>query len=539
MHFSNSLLLTSSLFLSTLLSAQNEAPVVSNVIAAKTVSGYTINYSLFDVENDASEVFIRASLDGGKSYTTKATSTSGDVGPGISTGSGKSITWVSNPLLETPGQTIIFKVIADDGINPTVQEIVDQFDFNLIYQNFLGIYGNNSPANPAHYQQSREYIRDYYVNQGLQTELDTFFSNIPDTILPAREGINVYATIQGMDQSDSTILMTGHYDTVEDTPGADDNNMSVAMCMEAARVLKGYTFRNNLKFAQWDLEEIGLLGAYYYAMSAKSADTKAVINFDGVSIYKEEANSQMVPTGFDVLFPAAYEKAEADSFRGNFITLITDAKSSNLGTRAVELAPQVTPTLKFIDISCPDPSCLIATDLRRSDHAPFWDRAVPAIFLTATTEFRSSCYHQPCDTVINLDFSTKVIQLASALMADKAGIMHAGFSLSQPLGTGVKEINLKSNVVQQPFPNPVDHSCFFNFTLTDKSEISLNIVDLSGRKIDEVKATLAAGEQTLAWTPSRTLAHGNYVAQVLINGQLYKSFQLTVNIDPDRLNHGH
>ncbi len=535
-----SLLIPCGLLFSTGLFAQNEAPVVSNVSAVKTLIGYTITYDLADAENDNCEVFVRASKDGGKSFIITAASTTGQVGTGITPGTGKTITWNTNPLQEPIlGGEMIFKVIADDHVVPTVEEIVAQIDPFKIQDNFNGVYGNNSPANPEHYKQSREFIRDYYEDLGLQTELDTFFSNVPDTLIPVREGINVIATIPGMDKTDSTVIMSGHYDTVEETPGADDNNMSVAVCMEAARVLKGYTFRNNLRFAQWDLEEIGLLGAYYYALSAKSLDTKAVINFDGISIYKEEPNSQSVPTGFDILFPAGYAKAEADSFRGNFITMVTDFKSSSLGTRAVELAPTVTPDLKFIDLSCPDPNCLVATDLRRSDHAPFWDRAVPAIFFTATTEFRTSCYHQPCDTVANLGFSTNVIKLAASLMADKAGIMHAGYGFSAPVSVGINTVEAKKNSVSHPFPNPVDHSCFFELNLLDRADVTISITDLTGRKIDEVKANMNAGNQTLAWTPSRSLPHGNYVASVSINGAFLQSFQLTVNIDPDRLNHNH
>ncbi|MES2629887.1 MAG: M28 family peptidase [Bacteroidota bacterium] len=520
-------------------SGQNSLPVVTGVTATRSLTGYSISYRLTDAEHDKCTVYIRASIDGGKTYRIKPLAATGDVGEGISEGN-HTITWTGNLLAgQMPGTSIIFKVMADDGYRPSLQEISSKIDSNRIYRNFLAVYGNNSPANPEHYRQTRETISSFYQGLGLQTELDTFFSNVPDEIVPVREGINILATIEGMDGSDSTILMSGHYDTVEDTPGADDNNMSVAICMEAATVLKDYTFHHNLKFAQWDLEEIGLLGAYYYALSAKSLDTKAVVNFDGMSIYKEEPNSQSVPTGFDLLFPAGYQKAEADSFRGNFITMITDFKSAGLSQRAVELAPQVTPTLKYVDLTCPDPNCLVAADLRRSDHAPFWDRLVPAIFFTSTTEFRSACYHQPCDTVANLNFSTKVLQLATSLMADKAGIMHAGHGFSQQIATGITENQPAPVTVNKPYPNPVDHSCFFEITLTEAADVAILVTDLTGKKTDLVETHLSAGQQTLSWTPSRSIAKGTYVAQVLVNGKPVQSFQLAVAIDPDRLSHGH
>jgi hypothetical protein len=520
--------------------AQNSLPVVQNVTAVKTLTGYTITYDLSDEENESCEVFLRASLDGGRTYNLRPVVVTGDVGQVVNPGTGKTINWQLGleQLTDTAGE-IRFRVVADDGYRPTLQEMSARIDSARIMDNFMKVYGNNSPADSAHYEQSRNNIRDHYESLGLLTELDTFFTELPDTILPVREGINVYGTIQGLDRGDSTILMTGHYDTVESTPGADDNNMSVAVCMEAARVLKDYTFRYNLKFANWDLEEIGLLGAYYYAFSDKSLGTGAVINFDGISVYKEEPGSQMVPTGFDLLFPAAYAKAEADSFRGNFITLITDAKSTALGTRAVELAPEVSPALKYIDLSCPDPSCLIATDLRRSDHAPFWDRGVPSIFLTATTEFRSSCYHQPCDTVASLAFSHKVIRLAAALMADKGGVMHAGKGESQALNTGIgKTGNEVAVKLRQPYPNPVEQSCFFEISLPVASEVRIEITDLQGRKVDQViSRKMPAGDHTIAWVPDKGIADGNYIAHVFVGDGFRKACQLSVALDPERLHH--
>lgn len=47
---------------------------------------------------------------------------------------------------------------------------------------------------------------------------------------------NVIAT-GAADHRGSNILLGAHYDTVPTTPGADDNNSAIAVCLEAARVL--------------------------------------------------------------------------------------------------------------------------------------------------------------------------------------------------------------------------------------------------------------------------------------------------------------
>ncbi len=523
-------------------SQSNTKPVVYNVQGEKTATGFRVTYGLYDEENEPCHVYLRASLDGGETFDIIPIITTGDVRAGVTNGTDKTIEW-QLALTSLPGVTdnIVFKVIADDGHEIDIKEIAGKFSQQRILDNFKQVYGNNSPADPAHYEQSRNKIFSHYNEiDGVTATLDTFFTNVPDTIFPVREGINVYGTIQGLARPDSTVLMTGHYDTVEDTPGADDNAMSVAVCMEAATILKDYEFRSNIRFANWDLEEIGLLGAYYYALSPQSIGTKSVINFDGITSYSEEPNSQSVPTGFNILFPEAYAKAEADEFRGNFIAMITDIKSVQLNNQAVELAPVVAPTLKYVELTCPDPNCLVATDLRRSDHSPFWDRAIPAIFFTSSTEFRTDCYHQPCDTAINLEYSTRVIQLAASLVAKQAGIMHAGSDVSEPLVLSIEKAEELSVELSTPYPNPVKHSLFFDIKSSKPTTFTGQVFDLNGKLVDTLeKRNIPSGKHTVAWVPSRSLPTGIYTVSVVIDGTP-QTHRVMVDIDQNQMHtHSH
>jgi hypothetical protein len=59
--------------------------------------------------------------------------------------------------------------------------------------------------------------------------------------------------------------------------------------------------------------------------------------------------------------------------------------------------------------------------LLRSDHAPFWQRRIPATMWTDTSEFRNPFYHQPEDKPETLDFaflrSVTQLLVASVLSA--------------------------------------------------------------------------------------------------------------------------
>ena len=43
------------------------------------------------------------------------------------------------------------------------------------------------------------------------------------------------------------------------------------------------------------------------------------------------------------------------------------------------------------------------SEVRLSDHAPFWDAGIPAVMVTDTAFFRNPHYHQPSDTLETLD----------------------------------------------------------------------------------------------------------------------------------------
>lgn len=108
----------------------------------------------------------------------------------------------------------------------------------------------------------------------------------------------------------------------------------------------------------------------------------AVFNLDSMGYASTEPNSQVVPDGFELLFPAEYAELEASEFRGDF--------------------------------------------LRRSDHASFWSLDIPALWLNDTGEFRYPSYHcgEGDDIVeqVDLEFALQITKVTLATTGSALGL---------------------------------------------------------------------------------------------------------------------
>ena len=74
-------------------------------------------------------------------------------------------------------------------------------------------------------------------------------------------GANIIAQRQGTDSEAGAVLVAAHYDTVEVSPGADDNATGVAVVLEVARLLGSRSTPRTLQLALFDQEELGLRGS--------------------------------------------------------------------------------------------------------------------------------------------------------------------------------------------------------------------------------------------------------------------------------------
>src|SRR3989304_641789 len=94
-------------------------PEVTNVQASQRTDGsmlVDISYGVTDEDGDSVTISVNVSDDDGFTYTVNATSLTGDLGSGITSGTGKSIVWeAGTDVPGVSGTEYRVKVIADDG----------------------------------------------------------------------------------------------------------------------------------------------------------------------------------------------------------------------------------------------------------------------------------------------------------------------------------------------------------------------------------------------------------------------------------------
>jgi hypothetical protein len=222
-------------------------------------------------------------------------------------------------------------------------------------------------------------------------------------------GTNVIGRLPGAGAADEVVLVGAHYDHIPGCLGADDNATGVAGALELARVLASASTRSRtLAIACWDQEEVGLLGSIAWVVNGQVPGERVVayFNYDMIGHASDAPGSQAIPAGFDGLFPTQYAQVEANAFRGDFILVAADDLAiAPAEAYEVHAATLGLPTISAV-LDAAAKNSTLYSDLRRSDHAPFWAADVPAIFLTDTGELRDASYH--ClggqDGVESLDF---------------------------------------------------------------------------------------------------------------------------------------
>lgn len=240
-------------------------------------------------------------------------------------------------------------------------------------------------------------------------------------------GTNVIGLRRGTSKPYERVLISAHYDSVPNCAGADDNGTGVAGTLEAARVLSLRPHARTLVVACWDEEERGLIGSSAYAARARAAGDDIVIAlvFEMIGYRSTEPNSQQSDPTLEAVFPDAGAQIAANDYRGDFALVVNDESATTAVTDLQATAATV--GLPVVNISLLAPLKASIDDLRRSDHAPFWDADYPALFITDTANFRNPHYHCPAagaDVLADIDYdfavaNTKVIVGAAAAALDR------------------------------------------------------------------------------------------------------------------------
>jgi hypothetical protein len=130
-----------------------------------------------------------------------------------------------------------------------IEKVIESISVENIYNHVLHLEGVRHPiTNPAGMAMAADYIGRQLYQAGARVSNSIFHLDGFD--MPFK---NVEGTINGGQSSE--VLITSHYDTVRNSPGADDNASAVAAMLEAARVLAESGIKKAFRFVSFTLEE--------------------------------------------------------------------------------------------------------------------------------------------------------------------------------------------------------------------------------------------------------------------------------------------
>ncbi|MDJ0655353.1 MAG: M28 family peptidase [Xanthomonadales bacterium] len=374
--------------------------VLSTIAGDDTVR---VQFTAEDPENDVLEIRVNAVSESGASHQVPPDYLDGDAGYPVRPGTARDLAWRyrQDPgFADLGGERFRLELTADDRYVAGIGDIVNLVDETRLVEDvaFMQQDRRHFSAGPGHLQSTRNHLRQQMVERGLAVTQQSFNWQ-GDT------GINVIGILPGRNGSQAYYILDGHYDTVSTTRGADDNASGTAGMLEAMRVLSQFNARDSIRFIGFDKEELGLRGSRHYASSLPPGESVlGMLNFEMIGY---TCRGQPECAGLSLADTAIYN--------------VYPRFNNTLAGLFAEVGRAHVPGLKIVTVEDDGDS-----NLRRSDHAPFWDIGVDALFLTDGANFRTPHYHRPTDLldVMDTQFMTQVVKVAVGTLARAAGVTH-------------------------------------------------------------------------------------------------------------------
>lgn len=232
---------------------------------------------------------------------------------------------------------------------------------------------------------------------------------------------NVVATLPGSDPGLPWLLVGAHFDTVSNTPGADDNASGVAVLLEVARGLARSRLQRTVQLVGFNLEEPQDAVGTYRVGSARFAEYahsqgrryEGALVLEMVGYTDQRPDSQQVPPFVFKHVPNA----------GTFLVAVGDGRSRHL-LRSFEHSCRLhAPDLTLVTYGARLRGWTLPLT-RLSDNASFWDRGYAALMITDTAFLRNPHYHMETDTADSLDyeFMASVARATLAFVTVRSGV---------------------------------------------------------------------------------------------------------------------
>lgn len=277
-------------------------------------------------------------------------------------------------------------------------------------ERLAGEIGERHVRRPAALHEAEAFIRGHWTEQGHDVVSQTYEAfGVPST--------NLEITIAGSERPSAIVLVGAHYDTVEGSPGADDNASGVAALIEISRELRNARPPHSVRLVAFVNEEppffhSGSMGSGVYARAARARgdDIRVMLSLEMLGCFRDAPGSQRYPPLLRHFYPD----------RGNFIAFV-----SNLRSRAAlrEMASRYAEHGGVPVERLASPG--IVPGVSWSDQLSFWREGYRAIMVTDTAFYRYPHYHMASDTPEKLDYA-RMAGVVEGLAATLAGKLRVG-----------------------------------------------------------------------------------------------------------------
>ncbi len=281
------------------------------------------------------------------------------------------------------GEALEVKKASDLG---RIREVLES---DLSYIQALGPRNSVNDRNYAQLRKCEEWIKSRWESQGYKVKKHTFS-------IEGRKYSNLEIEMVGRLAPSEIIIVSAQYDTLPDSPGANNDGSGMAILFGLSNSLRDHLPDRTIRLIEFVNEEDPFfgtekMGSFQYAERSfeQGEDIRTMLSLDSLGIYKDEPGSQKLPFPFSLFYPR----------RGNFLAFIGNRRSR---TSMIELSRGFKRGSSFpIEVGVV-PEWVKAADW--SDHGSFWKFGYPGIMVTDTGGFRSPYHTTREDTLEKLDF---------------------------------------------------------------------------------------------------------------------------------------
>jgi len=177
---------------------------------------------------------------------------------------------------------LVYLSFTSESATPIQKKIKDQFSAEAAAAYLNGIARYPHPIGSLENQKVRDFIIRSLRKEGLKVKIEKGYINSSwkPTFMQMAYVENIVATLEGSDPDAKKVVIAGHYDSVFEGPGAADDGYAIACMIETVKMLKNVPRKNDIVLLITDGEEMGLLGAKYYAENNDLSDIGILLNFE-------------------------------------------------------------------------------------------------------------------------------------------------------------------------------------------------------------------------------------------------------------------